>query len=170
MSEEIKETEGSEEVVAPTEEIEMATSEGNEEEEETVVEDVVSEEETSVAEEDEAVADVEEDEEETAEPIEEVNEEETAEEEVVVEEVVEAYEDEPKPVAMDEGAQRGGFVKPVQEGDIVETEILSVGEKGDGIAKVKGFVVFVAGGTVGQKVKLKISRVLRRFAIGEIVE
>ena len=37
---------------------------------------------------------------------------------------------------------RGGFV-PVNVGDEIDVKIEAVGEKGDGVAKVKGFVLFV---------------------------
>ena len=44
--------------------------------------------------------------------------------------------------------REGSFVKresyaPVKVGDIVEVKIEAVGEKGDGIAKIKGFVLFI---------------------------
>lgn len=63
---------------------------------------------------------------------------------------------------------REGF-KPVQVGDELEVKIISKGGKGDGIAKVKGLVVFVPGGEAGQEAKVRITKVLRNFAVGEIV-
>ena len=65
---------------------------------------------------------------------------------------------------------RGGFEKPVKEGEQYEVEIEAIAEKGDGIAKVKGFVVFVPNTQKGQKVKIKIDKVLNRFAFGEVVD
>ncbi len=41
--------------------------------------------------------------------------------------------------------------------------------RGDGIARIKGFVVFVAGAKKGESHKVKILRVARRFATAEIV-
>jgi predicted RNA-binding protein with TRAM domain len=43
------------------------------------------------------------------------------------------------------------------------------GTRGDGIARIEGFVVFVKGGKEGQNVKAKINSVGDRFAKGEIV-
>ena len=48
-------------------------------------------------------------------------------------------------------------------------EINEVGSKGDGIARVKNFVVFVPGANKGEKTRIKITDVRNRFAIGEKV-
>jgi predicted RNA-binding protein with TRAM domain len=61
------------------------------------------------------------------------------------------------------------FEKPVKVGEEYEVEIKETGTKGDGIARVKNFVVFVANGKKGDKCKIKITQVARRFAIGEKV-
>jgi len=60
--------------------------------------------------------------------------------------------------------------KPVKEGDIVELTIEAVGSKGDGIAKIKGFIVFVPNTKTGDKVKVKIVSVRPNFALGQIAE
>jgi predicted RNA-binding protein with TRAM domain len=62
------------------------------------------------------------------------------------------------------------YDKPVSEGDIVELEIEDLGSKGDGIARVEGFVVFVPGGEVDETYEVEITSVGRKFAFGEIVE
>lgn len=59
--------------------------------------------------------------------------------------------------------------KPVKVGDEVDVTIESVASKGDGIARVDGFVVFVKGAKEGDKIKVRITDVKARFAIGEIV-
>lgn len=61
------------------------------------------------------------------------------------------------------------FEKPVKEGETYDVEINEVGSKGDGIARVKNFVVFVSDTKKGEKCKIKITQVSRRFAIGEKV-
>jgi predicted RNA-binding protein with TRAM domain len=61
-----------------------------------------------------------------------------------------------------------GFDKPVAEGDTVELEIEDLGSKGDGIARVEGFVIFVPGGEVGESYDVEITSVGRKFAFGEI--
>ena len=49
---------------------------------------------------------------------------------------------------------------PVKVGEIHEVEIKSVGEKGDGIARVNGFVLFVPSVKKGDYVKIKVTKVL----------
>lgn len=58
--------------------------------------------------------------------------------------------------------------KPVKVGDEVEVKIEAVASKGDGIAKKDGFVIFIKGAKEGETVKVKITDVKARFAIGEI--
>jgi len=60
--------------------------------------------------------------------------------------------------------------KPVKEGDVVDLTIEAVGSKGDGIAKVQGFIVFVPNTKTGDKVKVKIVSVRPNFALGQIAE
>jgi predicted RNA-binding protein with TRAM domain len=62
-----------------------------------------------------------------------------------------------------------GIGRPVEEGKEYEVTIDAKGAKGDGIAHVEGFVLFVAGGEVGQKVKVRVTAVKRTFAIAEKV-
>lgn len=62
---------------------------------------------------------------------------------------------------------RGDFEKPVKVGETYEVEINEVGSKGDGIARVKNFVVFVANAAKGEKCTIKITSVSNRFAVGE---
>jgi len=59
--------------------------------------------------------------------------------------------------------------KPVKIGEEYDVEINEVGSRGDGIARVKNFVVFVNGVKQGEKTKIKIKEVRNRFAIGEKV-
>lgn len=59
--------------------------------------------------------------------------------------------------------------KPVEVGKEYELEITEMSQKGDGVTRVQGFVVFVKGGQKGQKVKVKITSVGPRFAIGQTV-
>jgi len=61
------------------------------------------------------------------------------------------------------------FRKPVNQGDEIEVTIESTGAKGDGIAKVNNFVVIVPGVKQGDKVKVKITRVLKKMAFAEVV-
>ncbi len=61
------------------------------------------------------------------------------------------------------------FPKPVDEGDEYDVEISEIGTKGDGIARVENFVIFVPGTEKGEKCKIKIKMVKSRFAIAEKV-
>ncbi|MEM5829657.1 MAG: TRAM domain-containing protein [Candidatus Aenigmatarchaeota archaeon] len=74
--------------------------------------------------------------------------------------------------------KRGGFrkfgprvdiPKPVKVGEEYDVNINEVGSKGDGIARIKNFVVFVSGTKQGEKTRIKIKEVRNRFAIGEKV-
>ena len=58
---------------------------------------------------------------------------------------------------------------PVREGEEVDVTIEAVGEKGDGIAKVKGFVIFVAGTKAGERVRIKVTRVLQKVGFGQVL-
>ncbi len=58
---------------------------------------------------------------------------------------------------------------PVQVGDEIEVEIESVGEKGDGLAKKDGFVLFVPDAKQGDRVRVRITRVLQRVGFAEII-
>lgn len=58
---------------------------------------------------------------------------------------------------------------PVSVGEIYEVDINSVGEKGDGIARVKGFVLFVPKTKKGDYVKIKITKVLKNVGFAEVV-
>ncbi len=60
--------------------------------------------------------------------------------------------------------------KPVKVGDEVEVTVEAVASKGDGIAKKDGFVIFIKGAKEGEKVRVRISDVKARFAIGDIIQ
>lgn len=57
--------------------------------------------------------------------------------------------------------------KPLKVGEEYDVEIKEVGSKGDGIARVSNFVVFVNGAKMGEKLHIKITDVRDRFAIAE---
>ena len=68
------------------------------------------------------------------------------------------------------GGQRGfGGPKPVESGKEYDVEVTEISRQGDGIARIQGFVIFVKGGRVGQKTKVRITNVGARFATAEIV-
>ncbi len=58
---------------------------------------------------------------------------------------------------------------PVELGKEYDVEVTEISNKGDGIARVKGFVIFVKNGKVGERPRIRIVTFGNRFAIGEIV-
>ena len=57
---------------------------------------------------------------------------------------------------------------PVKVGDELNVKIEAVGEKGDGIAKKDGFVLFVPGTKQGDEVKIRVTRVLQKVGFAEV--
>ena len=70
------------------------------------------------------------------------------------------------------GSRKPGFnvKKPVELDKEYEAEIEDISTRGDGIAKIEGFIIFVANTKKGERAKFKITRVGNRFAIGELVQ
>ena len=69
---------------------------------------------------------------------------------------------------------RGGGFKPrnfapVKVGDELNVKVEAVGEKGDGIAKKDGFVLFVPNTKQGDEVRIRITRVLPKVGFAEVV-
>ena len=58
---------------------------------------------------------------------------------------------------------------PVKVGDELDVKIEAVGEKGDGVAKKDGFVLFVPNTKQGDEVKIKVTRVLQKVGFAEVV-
>lgn len=72
------------------------------------------------------------------------------------------------------GGYGGGYRQersfaPVQVGEELDVRIEAVGEKGDGIAKKNGFVLFVPNTKEGDEVKIRITKVLRKVGFAEVV-
>ncbi len=57
---------------------------------------------------------------------------------------------------------------PVTAGGVHDVTIEGIAREGDGIARIQGFVIFVPGTKVGDHVKIKIEKVLRKFAIAAL--
>jgi predicted RNA-binding protein with TRAM domain len=58
---------------------------------------------------------------------------------------------------------------PVEVDKEYEAEIEEMSRRGGGIARIKGFIIFVKNSELGEQVKFKITRVENRFAIGKSV-
>ncbi|MEA3324085.1 MAG: TRAM domain-containing protein [Euryarchaeota archaeon] len=57
---------------------------------------------------------------------------------------------------------------PVTEGESYDVTIEDIAREGDGVARIDGFVIFVPGTKVGDSVKIKVDKVMRRFAIAAV--
>ena len=68
------------------------------------------------------------------------------------------------------GRPRFNVKAPVEVDKEYEAEIEDISRRGDGVAKIEGFVVFVPNTEQGEQVKFRITRVGNRFAIGELVQ
>lgn len=71
---------------------------------------------------------------------------------------------------MDEGRNRRGFSPvPVEEGKEYDMTIEGIGSKGDGIGRIKGFVVIVPNTQEGQTVKVRVNAVRGKVAFADVV-
>jgi len=69
-----------------------------------------------------------------------------------------------------EGRGFGRFPpKPVEMGKEYDVEIQETSRRGEGIARIKGLVCFVPNTKPGDKVKIRITRISRRFCEAEVV-
>ncbi|MFQ5815632.1 MAG: TRAM domain-containing protein [Candidatus Hydrothermarchaeaceae archaeon] len=59
---------------------------------------------------------------------------------------------------------------PVAEGELYDVVIQDRGRKGDGLAKVKGFVIFVPDAQVDEKVRVRVNRIRGNVGFAEKVE
>lgn len=66
------------------------------------------------------------------------------------------------------GYRHSGY-KPIELGKEYDVEIAEISRKGDGIARIQGFVIFVKNGKVGERPRIRIVNLGNRFAIGEKV-
>jgi predicted RNA-binding protein with TRAM domain len=64
---------------------------------------------------------------------------------------------------------RNSSPKPVEIGKEYDVEVSELSKRGDGIARVQGFVIFVGGAKAGQKAKIRITSIGERFANAQIV-
>ncbi len=60
-------------------------------------------------------------------------------------------------------------MSPVKENQEIEVVIDDIGSKGDGIAKIQGFLIFVPRSKIGERVRVKILSVGEKFAVAEKV-
>ncbi len=59
--------------------------------------------------------------------------------------------------------------KPVEIGKEYDVEIQETSRRGEGIARIKGLVCFIPNTKPGDKLKIRITRISRRFCEAEVV-
>ena len=67
------------------------------------------------------------------------------------------------------GFDRGLPPKPVEIGKEYDIEIQETSRRGERITRIEGLVVFVPNTKLGDKLRIKITNISRRFAEAEVV-
>ncbi len=57
----------------------------------------------------------------------------------------------------------------MEVGKEYDVTISEVSQRGDGIARIQGFVIFVTGAKAGERLKIKVTDVGNRFAKAQVV-
>jgi 23S rRNA (uridine2552-2'-O)-methyltransferase len=65
---------------------------------------------------------------------------------------------------------KGRLTGPVREGDVLDVEVVDVGEEGDGIAKLDGYTLFVPGVDAGETVTVRVDDVKPTYGFAQQVE
>jgi predicted RNA-binding protein with TRAM domain len=56
---------------------------------------------------------------------------------------------------------------PVKENQEIEVVIDDIGSRGDGIARIQNYLIFVPRSKIGERVKVRILAVREKFAVAE---
>lgn len=56
---------------------------------------------------------------------------------------------------------------PVKENQELEVTIADIGSRGDGIARIQSYMIFVPRSKIGERVKIRILSVREKFAVAE---
>jgi predicted RNA-binding protein with TRAM domain len=57
--------------------------------------------------------------------------------------------------------------RPVKENQEIEVVIDDIGSRGDGVARIQGYLIFVPRGKIGERVKVTIRSANEKFALAE---
>jgi len=60
--------------------------------------------------------------------------------------------------------------KPVEMGKEYEVDVQETSRRGEGIARIQGLVTFIPNTKPGDHVKIRITRISRRFAEAEVIK
>jgi predicted RNA-binding protein with TRAM domain len=67
------------------------------------------------------------------------------------------------------GRESGFAPKPVEIGKEYDVDVQETSRRGEGIARIQGLVTFIPNAKPGDHVKIRITRISRRFAEAEVV-
>ncbi|MDG6915298.1 MAG: TRAM domain-containing protein [Nitrososphaerota archaeon] len=75
----------------------------------------------------------------------------------------------------EQGTGQGRFLdsskeKPVKVGEELDVTISEVSRRGDGVARVQGFVIFIPNTKQGTQAKIRIKEIRPSFATAELVD
>jgi predicted RNA-binding protein with TRAM domain len=59
--------------------------------------------------------------------------------------------------------------KPVKAGEELDVTITEISRRGDGIARIQGFVVFVPTASQGQHARIRITSIKPNYAVAELM-
>ena len=62
------------------------------------------------------------------------------------------------------------FRAPVKAGEEIDVVIDDIGSRGDGITRIHGYLIFVPKAKVGERLRVKIVKTGRKFALAEKIE
>ena len=60
--------------------------------------------------------------------------------------------------------------KPVKVGEEIDVTISEVSRRGDGVARIQGFVIFIPNTKQGMQAKIRIKEIRPNFATAELIE
>jgi predicted RNA-binding protein with TRAM domain len=60
--------------------------------------------------------------------------------------------------------------KPVKVGEEIDVTVSEVSRRGDGVARVQGFVIFIPSAKQGMQVKIRIKEIRPNFATAELID
>ncbi len=60
--------------------------------------------------------------------------------------------------------------KPVKVGEEIDVTVSELSRRGEGVARVEGFVIFIPNTKQGQQAKIRIKEIKPNFATAEVIE
>jgi predicted RNA-binding protein with TRAM domain len=60
--------------------------------------------------------------------------------------------------------------KPVKVGEEIDVTVSEISRRGDGVARIQGFVIFIPTAKQGSQAKIRIKEIRPNFATAELIE